>query len=119
MSPLPADVELYDPSCNNNRGSRGTQEWPPKNERYLMTDIHFEYHEVHRHEIIPWPSPFHVDTCPRSRGPNQQKTWPAGQAIWPAGHSLGRLVSGICTLPPQVRYIPGVTIILVEFKISL
>jgi hypothetical protein len=24
-----------------------------KNERYLMTDIHFEYHEVHRHERIP------------------------------------------------------------------
>jgi hypothetical protein len=31
----------------------GTQEWPPKNEWYLMTHIHFEYHEVHRHEGIP------------------------------------------------------------------
>jgi hypothetical protein len=50
---FPADVELYDPSCNNNHGSGGTQEWPPKNKRYLMTDIHFEYHEVHRHKRIP------------------------------------------------------------------
>jgi hypothetical protein len=49
---FPTDVELYDPSCNINRGSGGTQELPPKNEQYLMTDIHFEYHEVHRHERI-------------------------------------------------------------------
>jgi hypothetical protein len=40
---FPADVELYNPSCNINRGSGGTQEWPLKNERYLTTDIHFEY----------------------------------------------------------------------------
>jgi hypothetical protein len=46
-------VELYDPSYNINRGSGGTQQWPLKNERYLMIDIHFEYHEVHRHERIP------------------------------------------------------------------
>jgi hypothetical protein len=26
-----AEVELYDPSCKINRGSSGTQEWPPKN----------------------------------------------------------------------------------------
>jgi hypothetical protein len=51
--PLGLNVELYDPSCNINRGSCGNQEWPPKNERYLMMDIHFEYHEVHRHERIP------------------------------------------------------------------
>jgi hypothetical protein len=50
---FPVDVELYDPSYNINRGSGGTQEWPPKNERYLMTDIHFEYHKVHMHEKIP------------------------------------------------------------------
>jgi hypothetical protein len=50
---FPVDVELYDPSCNINRGSGGTQEWPPKNKKYLMRDIHFEYHEVHRHERIP------------------------------------------------------------------
>jgi hypothetical protein len=47
-----ADVELYDPSCNINRGSSGTQEWPPKNEWHLMTNIYFKYHEVHRHERI-------------------------------------------------------------------
>jgi hypothetical protein len=40
---FPADDELYDPSCNINRGSGGIQEWPPKNERYLTTDIHLEY----------------------------------------------------------------------------
>jgi hypothetical protein len=51
---FPTDVELYEPSCNINRGSGGTQEWPPKNERYLMTDIHIEYHEVHRDERIPY-----------------------------------------------------------------
>jgi hypothetical protein len=28
------------------------------------------------------------------------------------------LVSGLCTLPPHVRYTPGVTLILVEFQIS-
>jgi hypothetical protein len=50
---FPTDVELYDPSCNINCGSGGTQEWPPKNERYLTIGIHFKYHEVHRHERIP------------------------------------------------------------------
>jgi hypothetical protein len=50
---FPTDVELYDPSCNINHGSGGTQEWPPKNEWYLMTDIHLEYHKVHRYERIP------------------------------------------------------------------
>jgi hypothetical protein len=38
--------------------------------------------------------------------------------VWPTGHPLGPLVSSICTLP-RVRYIPGVTLILVEFQISL
>jgi hypothetical protein len=37
----------------------------------------------------------------------------------PAGHLLGPLVSGLCTLPPRVRYILTVTLILVEFQISL
>jgi hypothetical protein len=32
---------------------------------------------------------------------------------------LGPLVSGLCTLPPRVRYTPGVTLFLVEFQISL
>jgi hypothetical protein len=50
---FPTAVELYDPSCNINRGSGGTQEWPPKNEWYLTIDIHLEYHEVHRYERIP------------------------------------------------------------------
>jgi hypothetical protein len=36
-----------------------------------------------------------------------------------AGHPLGPLVSGLCTLPPRVRYTPGVTLILVEFQFSL
>jgi hypothetical protein len=36
-----------------------------------------------------------------------------------AGHPLGPLVSGPCTLPPHVRYTPGVTLLLVEFQISL
>jgi hypothetical protein len=30
-------------------------------------------------------------------------------------HALSPLLSGLCTLPPHVRYIPGVTLILVEF----
>jgi hypothetical protein len=40
---FPVDDELYDPSYNINRGSGGTQEWPPRNELYLTTDIHLEY----------------------------------------------------------------------------
>jgi hypothetical protein len=43
----------------------------------------------------------------------------AGQGIWPVGHPLGPDVSGLCTWPPRVRCIPGVTLILVEFLISL
>jgi hypothetical protein len=47
------------------------------------------------------------------------KVGPAGQGDWLVGDPLGPLVSGLCTLPPHVRYIPGVTFILVEFQISL
>jgi hypothetical protein len=36
-----------------------------------------------------------------------------------ASHLLGPLVIRLCTLPPHVRYTPGVTLILVEFQISL
>jgi hypothetical protein len=36
-----------------------------------------------------------------------------------AAHPLSPLVRGLCTLPPCVRYTPGVTLILVEFQISL
>jgi hypothetical protein len=37
----------------------------------------------------------------------------------PIGHPLEPLVSGLCTLPPHIRFIPEVTLILVEFQISL
>jgi hypothetical protein len=40
---------------------------------------------------------------------------PTGQRVWPASHLLGPLVSGLCTLPPRVRYTTRVTLILVEF----
>jgi hypothetical protein len=46
-------LSFYDPSCNINHGFGRTQEWSPNYERYLMTNIHFQYHEVHRHERIP------------------------------------------------------------------
>jgi hypothetical protein len=49
---FPADVEHDDPSCNINRCYSDTQEWPPKNERCLTTDIYLEYHEVHGYERI-------------------------------------------------------------------
>jgi hypothetical protein len=38
-----------------------------------------------------------------------------GGAGWPPP---GPLVSGLCTLPPRVRYTPEVTLILVEFQIA-
>jgi hypothetical protein len=41
------------------------------------------------------------------------------QGVWLAGHTLGPLVSVLCTLPPRVRCILGVTFILVEFQFSL
>jgi hypothetical protein len=44
---------------------------------------------------------------------------PAGQGVWSAGHPLGPLVSGLCTLPPSVKYTLGVKLILVEFQIFL
>jgi hypothetical protein len=42
-----------------------------------------------------------------------------GQGVWLAGHPLGPDVSDLYTLPPHVRCISGVTLILVEFLISL
>jgi hypothetical protein len=36
-----------------------------------------------------------------------------------AGHPLGPQVNDLWTLPPRVKYTPGVTLILVEFQISL
>jgi hypothetical protein len=41
------------------------------------------------------------------------------QGVWPTGHPLVPLVSGFCTLPPPVKCIPVVTLILVEFQFSL
>jgi hypothetical protein len=43
------------------------------------------------------------------------KVGPASQRVWLTGYPLGPLVSGLSTLPPHVRYTPGVTLILVEF----
>jgi hypothetical protein len=43
----------------------------------------------------------------------------ASQRVWPAGHPLGPHISGLCTQPPHVKCIPGVTLILIEFHISL
>jgi hypothetical protein len=50
---FPADVELYDPSCNINRGFGGTQDGC-----LLLDTTHFweailEYHKVHGHEKNP------------------------------------------------------------------
>jgi hypothetical protein len=76
-------------------------------------------------EWLPLPSstflaiPFCVETCPQSYGPNRLKTWTVVQGVGPPGHPLGPLVSDPCTLPPRVRYTPGVKLILVEFEISL
>jgi hypothetical protein len=42
-----------------------------------------------------------------------------GYKVGPASHPLGPLVNGLWTLPPCVRYNPEVTLILVEFQISL
>jgi hypothetical protein len=43
----------------------------------------------------------------------------AGQGVWLAGHPLDPHVSGLYTQPPRVRCIPRVTLILIEFLISL
>jgi hypothetical protein len=43
----------------------------------------------------------------------------ADNRVWPASHPLGPLLCGLCILPPHVRYTPKVTLILVEFQISL
>jgi hypothetical protein len=47
------------------------------------------------------------------------KVGPTSLGVWPAGQPLGPLVSDLCTLRPRISYTPGVTVILVEFKISL
>jgi hypothetical protein len=47
------------------------------------------------------------------------KVGSTGLGVWPASHPLGPLASGLYTLPPRVRCIPMVTLILVEFQFSL
>jgi hypothetical protein len=42
-----------------------------------------------------------------------------GQGVWSVGHPLGPHINGLCTRPPRVRCIFMVTLILVEFLISL
>jgi hypothetical protein len=75
---------------------------------------------------LHWPSASDslltlLGECHREENPREATRWVrlAGQGVWPAGHPLGPLVSGLCTLPFCVRYTPGVTLILVEFQISL
>jgi hypothetical protein len=47
------------------------------------------------------------------------KVGSVGLGVCPTHHPLGPLANGLCTLPPHVRYTPRVTLILVEFQISL
>jgi hypothetical protein len=47
-----ADVELYDPSCNINRGSGGTQDGCLSSDTTYSWEAILEYHEVHRHKRI-------------------------------------------------------------------
>jgi hypothetical protein len=65
------------------------------------------------------PSTLSWRVSSRSQLARGYKVGPAGQGVWPANQTLGPLVSGLCTLPPRVRYTPGVTLIFVEFQISL
>jgi hypothetical protein len=48
-----ADVELYYPSCNINRGSGGTQDGCLSSDTAHSCEAILEYHEVHMHERIP------------------------------------------------------------------
>jgi hypothetical protein len=48
-----ADVELYDPSYNINRGSGGTQDGCLSLDTAHSLEAILEYHEVHMHERIP------------------------------------------------------------------
>jgi hypothetical protein len=49
---FPADVELYDPSCNINRGSGGTQDGCLSSGTTHSWEAILEHHEVPRHERI-------------------------------------------------------------------
>jgi hypothetical protein len=50
---FPTDVELYDPSCNINRGSGGTQDGCLSSDTAHSWEAILKYHEVHKHERIP------------------------------------------------------------------
>jgi hypothetical protein len=50
---FPADVEFYDPSCNINRGSGGTQDGCLSSDTAHSWEAILEHHEVHMHENIP------------------------------------------------------------------
>jgi hypothetical protein len=52
----------------------------------------------------PWPSNPHVDMCPRSRGLNQHRTWPAGQAVCPVGRPLRPFGVGFGPLGTCLKY---------------
>jgi hypothetical protein len=60
-----------------------------------------------------------MESVTRSQPARGCKVGPADQGVWSTGHPLDPLDSGLCTLPPHVRYNPRVTLILVEFQISL
>jgi hypothetical protein len=49
---FPVDVELYDPSCNINRGSGGIQDGCLSSDTAHSWEAILEYHEVHRHKRI-------------------------------------------------------------------
>jgi hypothetical protein len=75
-----------------------------------------------------WPPPtlglgFHSTASWRASPPRKlmggYKVGLANQGVWPTDHPLGPHISGLCTQPPHVRCIPGMTHILVEFLISL
>jgi hypothetical protein len=50
---FPADVELYDPTCNINCGSGGTQDGCLSPDIAHSWEAILEYHEDHMHERIP------------------------------------------------------------------
>jgi hypothetical protein len=46
---------------------------------------------LHRLSLLPWPPTPHVYMCPRSRGPNRHKTWPASRPLGPLSQGFGPL----------------------------
>jgi hypothetical protein len=60
---FPADVELYDPSYNINRGSGDTLDGCLSSDTAQSWEAILEYHKVHKHERIP---DSHLDIFRRS-----------------------------------------------------